>query len=111
MKKIIYAGSELLTGDSIAVAVLEYSRSLAEADAAETIEIPIRASDGSDSTATILVGPASQIVAVDYHDHDDRPELDAPEVVERLQHKARQLRPVAGTDDDPRGDSEWADEY
>ena len=63
MKSIIYANTELLTGDAIAVGVLHYSAALADNGLAETIEIPVLDPDGSRSTALMLIGPASQIVA------------------------------------------------
>ncbi len=60
---IVYAGEELMTGDDIAQALLKYSEALAEQGSASTVEIPTLTDDGTRSTATVLVGPASQIVA------------------------------------------------
>jgi hypothetical protein len=64
MKLIHYAGDELITGDAIADAVLEYAAALARADGSVTLEIPVRFPDGRSAWATILIGPASQLVAV-----------------------------------------------
>ncbi len=88
---IVYAGEELITGDEIAQALLKYSEALAEKGSASTVEIPILSDDGTRSTATVLVGPASQIVA--------RPaessfgELHDPRVVEHLAALTTDLRP------------------
>ncbi|WP_292814778.1 hypothetical protein [Microbacterium sp.] len=109
MKRIMYAGSELLTGDAIAAAVMRYSKALADADAAETIEIPVVKADGSRGAATILVGPASQIVAVDGEGSGD--EMEDPEVVAGLDEKTRRLHPVARTEEDPDTVDDWISEY
>lgn len=109
MKKIIYAGSELVTGDAVAVAVMQYSKALAEEDTAETIEIPVLKGDRSPGTALILVGPASQIVAVDCE--EELEELEAPDTVARLEEKARLLRSVAKTDESVVDNDSWIDDY
>jgi len=111
MKMITYAGAKLMTGDDIAVAVLEHSAALAEENTAETVEIPILKADGSRSTASILVGPASQIVAENVETDFD--ELLDPETVERLKARTRALRPgiqAGAADQDPTTDFDsWSD--
>jgi hypothetical protein len=114
MKRIVYAGSRLLTGDDIAVAVLEYCAALADADTAETVEIPVLDDSGARSMATLLVGPASQIVAEDVHSEFE--ELVDTDTVALLQQKTRAHRPTAttstgqfsATDDN---DQSWDDQY
>ena len=91
MKVLMYAGGEYLTGDEIAVALLEYSESLAEVGEAATVEIPIVAR-GKRVHATFLIGPASQIVATDLETSDE--ELVDPAVVDELRLLTRRLRPV-----------------
>jgi hypothetical protein len=93
MKVIIYAGTEFLTGDDIATALLEYSESLGEAHSAHIVEIPVRESDGSTVPATFLVGPASQIVVK--NGPDGEAEITAPEIVAELERMTREQRPVA----------------
>lgn len=95
MKLIRYAGAELVTGNDIARAVLEHSAALAEDDTAETLEIPVLAPDGSRRSASLLVGPASQIVAEDVDSEFD--ELVDEEAVTRLRARTRARRPVAQT--------------
>lgn len=108
MRIIIYAGGELLTGDAIAAAVLEYGEALAESSAADTVEIPIVEADGSRSRATILIGPASQIVTIE--SHDGRPELLDPETVRWLKNRTRRLRPEARPEAEA-PDTTWTDDF
>ncbi len=92
MKLLIYAGGEYLTGDDIALALVDYSQALASVGTAESVEIPIREKDGSAGTAVFLVGPSSQIVAKSTHG-DGQDELVDDAVVERLRARMRRLRP------------------
>ena len=105
MKSIIYAHTELLTGDEIAVAVLHYSAALADNGLAETIEIPILEPDGSRSSALMLIGPASQIVAKGAHTGFD--ELIDTDVVAELARRTRMLRPEGMADLGDPGYVEW----
>jgi hypothetical protein len=89
---IKYAGEELMTGDAIAEALLKYSEALAESGSASTVEIPTILDDGSRSTAKVLVGPASQIVAKPVESSFE--ELRDAEVVSRLSAMTAELRPV-----------------
>ena len=102
----MYAGGEYLTGDEIAVALLEYSESLAEVGEASTVEIPIIARGGRRTHATFLIGPASQIVATDAEPSDE--ELVDPLVVDELRLLTRRLRPVGFPADES---DAYADEY
>ena len=103
---IVYAGEEFLTGDEIAEALLAYSRALGNEERAETVEIPVRGSDGSVVSATFLIGPASQIVARELTVEGE--ELEDPELVRRLQQLTRGLNtptgaPLEGFPDDMHG--------
>jgi hypothetical protein len=106
MKVISYAGGDYMTGDDIALALLELSEGLANADASQTVGIPILHEDGSRGTATFLVGPASQIVAVDIDSDFD--ELIDEGAVTDLKRLTVALNSVARTESerDPTG---WAD--
>jgi hypothetical protein len=107
MKTIIYAGSEFTTGDEIADALLGYSESLGQAQTAETVEIPVLGPDGGRVTATFLVGPASQIVATAAR--EDGPEIEAPEVVQRLRELTASQHLVARPQEEGpvNGIAEW----
>lgn len=92
MKILIYAGAELMTGDDIAEAVLEYCAALAEAKAAETLDIPVVEADGTIGGARLLLGPASQIMAK--HVETGWPELEDVQTMERLSSRTHAHRPV-----------------
>ncbi|MEF2979325.1 hypothetical protein [Subtercola sp. YIM 133946] len=64
MKAIHYAGGELLTGDDIADAVVHYAEALARKNTSAAVEIPSRLADGSIVQVSLLLGPASQLVAI-----------------------------------------------
>jgi hypothetical protein len=63
MKTIHYAGGEVLTSDDVADAVVDYAAALAKAGSSAELTIPVLLSDGSTSEASMLLGPASQLVA------------------------------------------------
>lgn len=93
MKIIVYAGAELMTGDAIASALMEYCAALAQESAAETIEIPVVDAKGVVQSAIVLVGPASQIVAM--HTDSEFADVIDDEVVRLLEERTRAHRPVA----------------
>jgi hypothetical protein len=66
MKRIYYASGSVLTGDAIAESVLAYARALAKSPLADIIHIPVIVT-GQDHSgmASLLVGPASQLMCVD----------------------------------------------
>jgi len=92
---IIYAGAQLMTGNDIAAAVLNFCTALAEDATAETVDIPVLSESGSRKQATLVIGPASQIVAEDVDTPFD--ELVDPDVVSELASRTRAHRPVAAT--------------
>ncbi|WP_375385109.1 hypothetical protein [uncultured Microbacterium sp.] len=102
MMILTYAGTELMTGDSLARAVLEYCAALAEEGAAETLEIPVLHSDGSRGMAMMLVGPASQIVGQSVE--TAYAELEDAAVLEHLTARTRAHRPVLRTSTNPSTD-------
>jgi hypothetical protein len=110
MKMLIYAGSEFMTSDAVASALLTYSAALADNHEAATIELPIIEPGGRRTTAAFLVGPASQIVSKDIE--SDLEEPHDPELVERLRAMTRRLRPEGTVERESAPDSarlEWED--
>ena len=105
MKKVIYAGTEFLTGDKIAAALMRCSEALADAGQAETVTVPALGEDGSVIEVMVLIGPASQIVAQD--SETDHAELVDDDVVAALEAKAQRLTPVAVVDAEPAFATEW----
>jgi hypothetical protein len=64
MRRIYYSSGSVLTDDAIAHAVLEYAELLGKDGRADIVELPIVLSSGRAGTATLLIGPASQIASV-----------------------------------------------
>lgn len=77
MDRINYAGGTLLTGTAIARALLEYASALAKTDQATTVEIPIVREGGAVARASLVIGPASQLVAESVESEYPEPEDDA----------------------------------
>lgn len=97
MKRISYAGNSVLTGDEIADAVVNYAEALARHDSAATIDMPVRAADGSVVTASLLIGPASQLVSMPEPQAEG--DLTDERLVHDLERRTSQLespRPVVG---------------
>jgi hypothetical protein len=88
---IVYAGNEFLTGDAIALALVDFSQALARVGAAESVEVPVRDPDRSVRSAVFLVGPASQLVAKPVD--PDGEELVDEDAVADLKARTRRLRP------------------
>ncbi|MDF2509708.1 MAG: hypothetical protein K0Q52_3567 [Microbacterium sp.] len=101
----MYADGEFLTDDEIADALLEYSCALGEEDRAQIVQIPIPESDGTQTTARFLVGPASQIVAKAVS--SDAEKLVDEQAVARLRRLSRGLSfPEASAFDEQ--EPQWA---
>jgi hypothetical protein len=64
MRRVFYPSGSVLTGDSIAQAVLEFAEALSKDGRADIIEIPVVLSSGGTGTATLLVSPSSQFASV-----------------------------------------------
>ena len=92
MRRIRYAGDSVVTGDDIASLVIQYSEALAKANTAASIDIPVRLGDGGFGTATLLIGPASQLISVP--EPDDPTEIEDQEVVADLQRRIDDLGPM-----------------
>ena len=75
MKKILYAGGELVTTDALVDAVVDYATRLGQRGATDSLQIPSVSPSGTVGESTILIGPSSEIMAepakqgeVDIHD-------------------------------------------
>ena len=64
MKRIHYAGGEFVTSDELAVELIEYAAELADRGAAASVEVPAVLGDGSVEQVLMLLGPTSQMMAV-----------------------------------------------
>ena len=63
MKTIHYAGDAVLLNDELADAVVEYAAALAKVGSSAELTVPVVIHDGSVLFATMLLGPASQLIA------------------------------------------------
>ncbi len=94
MKAIHYGVDELITGDAIAAALVQYAQALAVASRAATVNIPVIDADGNTVVANVLLGPSSQIVALPYP--TDLDEIVDTAVVADLKKRSAQIgNPVA----------------
>ncbi|PJJ72907.1 hypothetical protein CLV46_2485 [Diaminobutyricimonas aerilata] len=64
MKRVYYSSGSVLTGDRLADDVIDYAAALARNGQADNVRIPVMLEDGSPSDANLLLGPASELVAV-----------------------------------------------
>lgn len=92
MDRIHYVGDSVLTGSAIAEALLDLARALAQAQTAETVEIPTRLDDGAVGRSTLLLGPASQMVSDTEESVYD--EIVDEELVRRLRDQTEGLAAV-----------------
>lgn len=92
MKRIHYAGDVLLTSDAVAEAVVEYAAALARAESSTELTIPVILENGMAAKASLLLGPASQLVAQPAVDPVG--ELDDALLVESIVERTSALGPV-----------------
>lgn len=101
MKHIHYDGSIVTTGNAIAQAVIEYAAVLGANGRSDTVNVPTFDEHGASTVATLLIGPASQIVIDDAPDDELEPEDE--EFVARLREASRaagDVHPAHAAEDD-----------
>jgi hypothetical protein len=64
MHEVTYAGGTFVTSDDVAEVLIEYAAALANADRAASIDVPVAGLPTGEESLQILVGPASQLMAV-----------------------------------------------
>jgi hypothetical protein len=74
VKYIHYDGTEIMTGDEIADALLDYAAILGANGRTDTVAIPAVADDGSVTRTTVLIGPASELTLSAAPDDELEPE-------------------------------------
>lgn len=101
VRTVVYAGDSFVTGDDIAEVLLRYAAALAGASQAATVEVPVLRSDGTIEYDTLLIGPASQILA--HPGPVDVDEIEDVRLVTDLNHRIDALNSSAGlpVDDHP----------
>ncbi|MFS0729633.1 hypothetical protein ABC270_06060 [Curtobacterium sp. 1P10AnD] len=86
MKYISYENVDIMTGDLIADAVLDYAAVLGANARTDTIAVPSVGLDGSLVATSMLIGPASEFVVVPAP--DDVLEPEDPAFIRRLRDAA-----------------------
>jgi hypothetical protein len=104
MQRIYFCtGTSFLTGDDIALALLEYAWALSQHSRHDLVQVPTRSSDGSSGRSTLLIGPESQISAEDVR--SSLSEVRDEELVLSLRARTSQLRdPLPGLHFDEDGE-------
>lgn len=91
MQRIWYANSSFLTDDRVADAIMDYARVLALVDSADVIRVPAVDSAGTVRSVQMLIGPASQLMAM--RSPDDNVELEVDDSLAELQARMLQRLP------------------
>jgi hypothetical protein len=90
MKRILYSGGTIVTGDQVADAILEYASELARHEFSDTIDVPTITDAGLAGHTQLLLGPASQFVVEEYETGSDDP-IDEG-LVETIREKTAHLQ-------------------
>jgi hypothetical protein len=90
MRILSYSGESVVTTDRVGEAVIDYARALIADNSADVVDIPVVFED-RELTASIVLGPASQLMVVPSHDADR--ELRDELTIARLRSKIAALRP------------------
>jgi len=94
MRKLFYAGGDMLVSDHTCKAVLRYSRALANAGQADVVTVPVLIEGGVQASAHLLIGPASELFSVPVENSDEGPvDLEAIAEMERLTRSLQPSRP------------------
>lgn len=87
VKRILYASAGFLTDDAIAEALMAYASTLAIVNSSDVVECEGVDDDGTVRTIQLLIGPASQIMAM--HTDDEPVDMRVEEIVGELQRRSR----------------------
>jgi|GEM_PF-3012739 len=93
VKRILYASGGFLTADVIADALMEYASVLAIVGSADVVSCPGLDEEGHTRRIQLVLGPASQIMAMDTDEPDT--EIDFTDPLEELRRRARHRLPSA----------------
>jgi hypothetical protein len=92
VQRVWYANAEFLTDDRVADALMAYASVLAILNAADVVRIPGVTSDGKVRSFQLIVGPASQILAVDTDEAMQA--MDVDEAVDELRRRSNARLPT-----------------
>ncbi|MCU1544271.1 MAG: hypothetical protein JWM50_2136 [Microbacteriaceae bacterium] len=108
MMKLEYAGGELLLSNEASHALLRYAEALALQSSSDTVAIPVVTVDGVPGTAEILIGPASQLLALPAAEDF---EIDDSEAIDMLRAKFAAIQPSRAIAAEPGSASATADDF
>jgi hypothetical protein len=107
MMKLEYAGGEVLVSDEASRVLLRYAESLAMHDSSDTVTLPVVTIEGVAGVAEILIGPASQLLALP---SDDTHVIDDAAAVEEMKAKMAALLPSRAVASEPEATSQVSDD-
>jgi hypothetical protein len=90
VKRIHYTDEYMVTGDTIAAAVVEYARALAMKNKSDMVDLPGMDRTGLHQRFQILLGPASQMLVSE--EQTDEAEIDDPGLVDDIEARIQRLR-------------------
>jgi hypothetical protein len=90
MKRVSYAGESFLTADDTADALIQLTAALGRAQNAQVVELPTVDQSGEVQIVLLVVGPASQLVAIP--EESPFPEPESTAVVADLEARTRATR-------------------
>jgi hypothetical protein len=91
VRRLYYAGGNVLLADVTCKAVLRYARALAESRRYDVVSLPVIGDGGERGNAHLLLGPASSLFSTPVvHGGDELEDID---LVRRLEHRTRGLHP------------------
>ena len=91
MQRIWYVTSWFTTDDEVTDALLEYASVLALLNSSDVVVLPALDAEGTKRLVRMVVGPASQILAMSTDEEDV--DLDSEEVVRDLRRRSRRRLP------------------
>lgn len=95
MKRISYAGESFLTSDTTADALVHLTAALGRAQNAQVVELPTIDQKGIERCVLMVIGPASQLVAIPEESAFEEPESAA--IVADLEARIQVMRANYGT--------------
>jgi hypothetical protein len=109
MMKLKYAGGEIYISDLASTVLLRYAQTLAIHSASDMVTLPAITMDGKRGDTQILIGPASELLAIPTTEMGrDIDDSEAIAVMEKRTAALQPHRPVAGGDED---EAPFADEF
>lgn len=108
MQRVSYGGESFITSDDGAAALLEFAASAAMSGVGEVIRLPVVLANGSVVSASLVIGPSSELMTTPVETSHAEPDTRA--AVAALRARASQLgadsahargAPISGADLDP----------